>query len=324
MERCGPETPDHAAALCVKAYRVLERAGDDPARALDVIRRIEARPAAAGERGIALRWRVSLAYVKARLLQAVGRLGDARDAFAACGRMDVRGFEIHLATKTTEACFQAGRISLALGDREAAREAWTRGAEQGAVLLTATREDILVNPGHPNLFNHGDGVREFALAWDSVARCANGLHLLHGPDPVDMALLDASFQHEYATVQRDLVQVRARHSELVEHARAIETLLGERSATLERVLADSQREIAAHNRDLAAVRAELAERTRYLEGELATKVAAYERLSAELAERTNDVVAVRADLVDRTRRLEAAVAHPWKHAYRIWRGKPIE
>ena len=134
--------------------------------------------AALPDTGMGLRWKVSLLFVKARLLQSIGRLAEARTAFEECARFDVREFGIHLATKPRK------RHLVVEADRLGARRPRGRARLLGEWCglrghpAPASLRDILINPGFPNRFNYGDGIREYTAAWDHIARCANGLHLL--------------------------------------------------------------------------------------------------------------------------------------------------
>lgn len=81
-----------------------------------------------------------------------------------------------LATKQLKAGMPQGRF-LRTGRCGGARSLWQHGVGYGEILLDVSLNDILIDPVFPNRFDHGDGVREYALAWDSLAKCANGLHL---------------------------------------------------------------------------------------------------------------------------------------------------
>lgn len=289
MEFSPGESNDHAAALGVKAYRVLGREPVDATLATQLIARIDEVVARPPDGAMALRWKVSLLFVKAKLLQAVGRLAEARASFQECGRVDVRPFGIHLSTKPTEAWFLAGKISQALGDAEGARGDWESGVAYGDVLLSSSLEQILIDRRFPNRFNYGDGVREFTLAWDNISRCANGLHLLARGRPLDDAALETSFQTEYAEVVR---AVSTAHADLVERT---EELVDVRRALSERTR-HVEADLQDRTRDLVETRATLVQRTRMLEA-----------AAEDLRGRTEELVQTRQLLVDRTGLLEKAV-----------------
>jgi 2-polyprenyl-3-methyl-5-hydroxy-6-metoxy-1,4-benzoquinol methylase len=317
----SPETYDYAAALCVLAYRILELPVVDRDALSDIVSRIDPIVAGVPREPLGLRWKVSLLFVKANLLQAVGQLEQAQLTFKECASEDVRPFGIHLATKTTVAWFLAGRLAYALGDETEAKSCWERGVETGTLLLSVSVDDILIDRSFPNLFNHGDGAREYTLAWDSLARSANGLHLLRKRTRVDDAALSASFQTERAIVTRDLLDCRShlrdRSRELVDTRQA----LVEQSASFERSAAD----LTGRTSELIDVRQTLVERTRLLEQSNAElldrtrelvevrqlvveRTALLEQSNAELLDRTRELVEVRQLLVERTAELEQSNA----------------
>ncbi len=252
---------DSLAALCVYAYCVLNRSIQDATAVEDVISKIEAVRLNPEKDPMGFRWRVSLLFVKAKLLQALGQLDRAKVAFVDCADHDVRSFGIHLATKTTEAWFLAGKIAHALGDSKEAQSYWERGIEVGSILLSMSLDDILINRSFPNRFNHGDGVREYIVSWDNIARCANGLNLLRQGGPIDAAALDDCFQTEYSTVTRDVINARADLNSITQELVNTRQLLVERTARLEQC----SLELLHRTRDLVETRELLIERTERLE-----------------------------------------------------------
>lgn len=245
-----------------------------------------------------LRWKVSLLFIKAKLLQALGHLVQAKMAFIDCASLDGRTFGIHLASKTTEAWFTAGKLAYATGDHEEARACWARGVEFGAVLLSVTSDDILINRSFPNRFNHGDGVREYTVSWDNIARCANGLHILKRGGALDYAALDNCFQTEYLTVTRDVLDCRSELLERTEELVDARQTLTERTARLDQCNA----ELIDRTRDLVETRQLLVERTIRLE-----------QSTADLLDRTRDLLETRQLLIDRTAQLEQIVKNGSRH-----------
>ena len=268
---------DYAAALCVKAYAILQSHDVSSNKREECLSQIQRVVNSTSTHPMRLRWKVSLLFVKGLLLESAGRLIEAMETFADCSKIDIKGFGIHLATKTTDSFYRAGRISFALESREKAREYWSAGVAYGQHLLSVSIEDILINSKFPNLFNYGDGIREYALAWDNISRCANGLHILHLEGGANAVLLHCCHQTEYATVTRDLLS--ARHS------------LSARTAMLERITADVQQRAL----ELGQTRKELVDRTRLLE-----------EANLELERRTQELVGTRSELRERTRLLEGA------------------
>lgn len=319
LARAPAGSADEGAALCVQAYALLESSLPPSAEVDALMARIDGYLQASGEGRTILRWRVSLAYVKALLLRAQGRLEAALDAFVACARIDAGAFGVHLFTKTTAAWFHAGRLALALGRQPQARELWEQGLGVGRVLLSVSLEDVLLLPAYPNLFNHGDGIREYALAWDNLARCANGIHLLAAGGLVDTRALDASFTGEYEIVTRDLMDSRTQLGVRDEELGKVRSELSGRTQRLERAASDlinrtndlisARKVLIERTRQLEAVSRDLTERTGYLEASnalLAQTQAEMGQVRELLQERTTALADTTRELQDRTRRLEAS------------------
>jgi len=300
LEQAPVSSADYGAALCVRAYALLEGSLPPVAEVDPLLAEIDRYIAQSSEGRMPLRWRVSLAFVKAAVLRAQGRLERALEAFVDCAQSQAGAFGVHLLTKTTASWFEAGRLALALGDAGRARQLWTRGLEVGHELLSVSLQDVLLVPEHPNLFNHGDGVREYALAWDNLARCANGIHLLAGEGPVDMRSLQASFSGEYETVTGDL---RSARDQLRERDLALGALRSEIHGRTQRLEVTSA-ELLGRTEELVSVRGTLVERTHLLEGSLGQ----LSRTQDELTARTQELVEVRNLLVERTGLLEASTA----------------
>lgn len=255
---------DYAAALCVLAYRVFDSCMKDSVRVEELLAKIDEVTSTPALEPTKLRWRVSLLFISAKLLQAIGDLNRAKLKYVACASLDVRSFGIHLATKTTEALFMAGRLAYAAGDIADAKLYWGRGVEYGSNLLSISLDDIVINRFAPNMFNYGDGVREYALSWDNIARCANGLHLLMGGRDIDYASLEGSFQTEYRTVTRDLISARSDLRLNAKELKEVRQLLIERTERLQHASV----ELLDRTRDLVETRKLLVERTERLESAL--------------------------------------------------------
>lgn len=291
IEKYSQGSNDYAAGLCVLSYSILANHSSHR-KQLQIGLLNEAQRALGGD-PIALRWHVSLDFVKAKLMESVGDQTGAMQTYLECARTDVRPFGIHLSTKTTEAAYRAGLIAFALGDRQAAQSAWTLGVNLGTSLLDAKLADVLINPERPNRFNHGDGVREYAVAWDNVARCANGLNLLGTGKEMNFSALDNCFQTEYQGISKDLLHTRSFLAESNKELLSTRNTLRERTETLEAVA----EELKSRTDELVATRETLRERTERLE--LACE---------ELKSRTDELVATREELRERTQRLEACIA----------------
>ena len=266
MQRHAEHTHDHASALCVKAYRMLETSGLPEVQ--DMLTRLERVRLAQPDTPMGLRWHVSLLFVQAQLCKARGDFQQAQALFAKCGSIDVRPFGIHLATKTTEALYQAGRLALTQGQTESARTHWREALALGELLLKTTVQEIVISPEGPNTYHNGDGVREYTVAWDNIAKSANGLHWLSRDDVALFAgEIAMSAQYEYTLIQADLQAERTQLHQLKAQYAATHKLLVERTHALERASND----LLERTIDLVHTRADLVERTLRLEKALSEK-----------------------------------------------------
>lgn len=287
---------DFAAGLCVLSYSVLESPDSHRRqRQIDLLNQAQSAPC---NDPIALRWNVSLGFVKAKLLESIGDQLGAMRAYLECAKTPVSSFGIHLSTKTTEAAYRAGLIAYSLGDVTAAENAWKFGVNLGTTLLEANLSDVLINPEYPNRFNHGDGVREYAAAWDNIARCANGINLLNSGKALNFTTLDNCFQTEYLGVSKDLMHTRDFLAESSQELLSTRKTLRERTETLEAVA----EELKSRTEELVANREILRERTERLE-----------QACEDLVSRTDELVATRETPRERTERLEICVAKLGKH-----------
>ncbi len=289
MKAYPADTNDYAAALCVSAYIFLQKTTTFNNEASTLLAEIGAFAKRQINSPMALRWKVSLLFVKAKIFEASGQLEKAQLTYRECSEIEVGDFGVHLATKTTEGAFLAGKLAYGLGNIAAAREAWTHGINLGSKLLEARLEDITINTEFPNLFNHGDGVREYAVAWDNIARCANGLHLLQRGTVIDHFVLNNSLQTEYAGVTVDLISVRKVLENRTHELECSRATVVERTNALEQASQD----LISRTEDLVNTRAILKERTEALE-----------RVSHDLISRTEELVNTRATLKERTEALE--------------------
>lgn len=296
---------DYAAALCVKAYRILESKSAGGEFVASLISRIDEVVNHSSENPMNLRWRVSLLFAKAQLLLARGALDSAKLAFLECAESDARSFGVHLITKTTEAWYMAGKISYSLGEMKEALSCWQKGVNSGADLLAVSLDDIVINRSFPNRFNHGDGIREYCVAWDNISRCANGIHLLRQGGELDYSALENCFQTEYSEVTRDLIECRSNLEERTDE------LLKDREVIINRTISFelTGKELVERTAELVETRAALAERTQELIDIRKVVVERTQELvdvRQEVVERTQELVEIRQDLADRTLRLEAA------------------
>ena len=249
---------EQSAALCVKAYQILDNDQVNQNMIELLINEIENTiNALSNDEPETIRWFVSLSFAKAKLWQKIGNFEQAVLAFSACHTKNIFVFGVHLATKITEALFHAGELSYTLGDIDQCKKYWQQGIEFGRQLQNVSIEDILINPEFPNLFDHGDGIREYTLAWDWIARCANGIHLLKRDGKLRDGSHDSlqkSFLYQYEQVTRDMINGT---SELIQ----VRTDLSDRTQRLE----VAERELIDRTQRLEVAERELIDRTQRLE-----------------------------------------------------------
>ena len=191
---------DYPAALCVLGYQILGKQAEYKEIENIIVLADEWLHKNRLQSAYETRWRISLCSLTGKLYQKVGKLVDALEIYKCIASWDWHPFSVHIANKITEAAFWAGVLSYRLNDLEGARRFWQQGMEKARLLLETSEEDIFILKHNPNMFNYGDGVREYELAWDFIARCANGIHLLNLRGVhfagMDEPLLQGSFMQE--------------------------------------------------------------------------------------------------------------------------------
>lgn len=171
-----PGSADAGAALCVQAYRHLERGVALPP---DLETRIATYVNTGGTAPHVLRWHVSLRYVAAISAIQAGGFATAIPHLEACATSDALTFSPHLSTKTVGAAFLLGWIALQRHDVETARRWWRRGMDQAERALHSPWSDFVMARQSPALF----GLREAAAIVDAASQCASGLALIeHAPE----------------------------------------------------------------------------------------------------------------------------------------------
>ncbi len=162
---------DRGAALCVRAYLTMDRAGGIDSALMDQIERFCTEPASSPT---AYRWQVSLRYAQALALLDAGEHALAVQALEQCATSDPLLYSPLLATKTVSAAWLLGWIALQRGDRDRAKSWWTQGISGAERVLQRPWEELLVSWNSPVVF----GLRDAALVVDLASQCAAGLHLL--------------------------------------------------------------------------------------------------------------------------------------------------
>lgn len=176
----APNSPDVGAALCVKAYRLLEcknttRLSDVE----DLAERINTYVSMDDHRPQCERWKISLMYVGGLLWQSVGDLENALTSFRNCSTNDPLVFSPLIATKTVDACRLAGTLSFYAGNEKEARIFWMRGIAIAERAMKGNWREIYGDIGQPFSF----GLREATQILDVASRCADGLHHLASAVP---------------------------------------------------------------------------------------------------------------------------------------------
>lgn len=172
MESLPPDSADYGAALAVAGYRVL---GDNPAAPEDtkaVLEQIDGYLAKPNGDPHILRWKISLAFLGARMAMAKGDHREALRYFAAVTESDPCAFSPLLATKTVAAWFWSGVIHLSANHADAARNCFVSGIGAARHALHAPDENAIGNPRDPLTF----GFPELAEIADMAGQCANALH----------------------------------------------------------------------------------------------------------------------------------------------------
>lgn len=174
-QNARPDSPDRGGAIAVLGYRMLE--ARSVAAAAEVVELIEDYLAAAAgsQDPHAGRWRLSLEFLAARLMEMTGNRGAAIDWYARAARRDWRAFSPLLATKTVAASFYEGRLHLFGGDETAARACFERGVRESLAAAASPADQVIGDLARPLPF----GMMELAEVVDMGAQCANALANLH-------------------------------------------------------------------------------------------------------------------------------------------------
>lgn len=163
---------DHGAALCVLGYRVLESGNIQGQDITSFIKHVNDYQAAHDKNNIhAHRWNISLHYLAARLLLAVGQREQALNSFISCTKLDPSLTSPLLATKTISAHFYAGIILLGNQDKQAARTHFQAGMKQAHKVLQGDWQNIIGSFDQPL----GFGLTEAAEILHLANQCAQAL-----------------------------------------------------------------------------------------------------------------------------------------------------
>lgn len=166
---------DQGAALCVIAYQLLESGSVTIDSLMHLINKINAFDEAYDRQNShAHRWSISLHYVGARLLLAVGNREEALAAFAACAEMDALQVTPLLATKTISARMYCGLLLASDQQKEAAIEQFKLAIKEAHRVMQNDWFNIIGDMNDPLAF----GLPEAAEVLDIASQCAQALHAL--------------------------------------------------------------------------------------------------------------------------------------------------
>ncbi|MGF1483397.1 MAG: methyltransferase domain-containing protein [Opitutales bacterium] len=162
---------DRGAALCVLLYRELENVSADEKAARKRLAEVENYLTTPAQNPHQLRWRISLEFASACLLQALGELAEAENRFFTCSQRDAGAFSPLLGTKTVAAAFKAGWLAACQGNLDTARERWQWGIESAQGLCQGSWFEILGKACDP--YPWGLMELQEVLGW--AQRCAQAL-----------------------------------------------------------------------------------------------------------------------------------------------------
>jgi hypothetical protein len=181
IEASRPGSADRGAAITVLGYRVLEMRVSDPvpliltliADYIDATDRDVGPDVGPGANATAhvCRWRISLAFLAARLAEMVGDRDAARRWYRVTRAEDWSRFSPLLATKAVAACFYEARLCLSDGDPDAAQARFRQGLDI-ALAAAAAPHAALIGPADRPLPFY---MQELAEVIDMGSQCANAL-----------------------------------------------------------------------------------------------------------------------------------------------------
>lgn len=171
MEEYPNTSADYGAALCVLAYRHLEKM-EDAAFILDTLAKIQDYLETSDTLPHCIRWRISLLYVGAFLYRKIGEFEQAEKWFVACGDMDPLEFSAMSGTKTTDALYQAALYALAHGNVDVALKRLHKSIEIGQKLVQGSWFNICGNSDMPVTF----GMHDLTQLMENLTRSTYTLH----------------------------------------------------------------------------------------------------------------------------------------------------
>lgn len=166
---------DQGAALCVLAHQTLESNDITVEVVTKLVNAINAFDQAYDRENVhAYRWAISLYYVAAKLLLAIGQRQDALNTFISCAEMDSLRFTPILATKTISARMYAGLLLVGNNALDEAADQFKQGVKEAHRVLQGNWDSILGHFDEPFSF----GLTEAAEILDLASQCSQALDLL--------------------------------------------------------------------------------------------------------------------------------------------------
>ncbi|WP_051257815.1 class I SAM-dependent methyltransferase [Desulfovibrio cuneatus] len=168
-----PQSADYGAALCVTAYRLLEK--EVPTTEVEaLLSAIAVYQAEADSLPHCVRWKISLQYVQAFLFQKIGNLKQAEASFEACAHMNPLEFSSMSATKVIDACYHAAVLALNRGDTPTAKLRLQHSITIGKQVVSASWFNVIGDEKAPVLF----GLHDLTQTMDYLVRSGYALYLL--------------------------------------------------------------------------------------------------------------------------------------------------
>lgn len=174
LDTAKPYSVDFGAALCGRAYRMLQQnelSINDFDNMMEQIRRYADIQSPSPHQ---LRWQVSLLFVAAELARRLGDLAKAELLYLECAGLDVLPYSPLLGNKTLDAWFWSATIALGRGENHLARTRLVRSVEEAHRLTTAPWINICGDYDNPLPF----GFAEITQLFDKASRAAYMLQVL--------------------------------------------------------------------------------------------------------------------------------------------------
>lgn len=165
------DSPDRGGAIAVLGYMVLEnRSLDDVGNVIGLIEDYAEAAAGSADPHTA-RWRLSHAFLAAKLMELSNDQAAAIAWYRRTVEQDWRIFSPLLATKTVAASFFEGRLHLLANDEAKARACFEHGVREALAAAGSPVSDIVGDPADPLPF----GLQELAEVIDMGSQCATAL-----------------------------------------------------------------------------------------------------------------------------------------------------